>query len=153
MEHSGKPGCFIPGWVLVVLLLLNFANASASDFLIGTQAPLNPAKNYGDEPLSLSLSLFLPSLSTHRSPQPTRQSSLKAQDAAPIQNGTEGEPLLISLSPVLSSPLLPAPASKDENLAAMPKDNGSGGFTSREALFGDDEQPKIKSAPSSAGAS
>jgi hypothetical protein len=149
MKHRGKPTCFIPEWVLVVLLLLNLANASASDSLTSIQTSSSSAKDYADAPLSLSLSLFLQSLSTRRSPQPTAQSSLKAHDAAPIQNGAEGEPLLISLSRMLSSPLLPALASKDENLAAMPEDNESGGFTSREALFSDGEQPKIRSAPSS----
>jgi hypothetical protein len=153
MEYSAEPRSFIPELTLVVLLLINFADATASDPLADTQAPSNPAINSGDKPLSLALSLFLPSLSTHRSPQATRHSSLQAHDAAPIQNETEGEPLLISLSPMLSSPLLSAPASKDENLPAIRKDNGSGGFASREALFGDDEQPKIKSAPSSTLAS
>ena len=79
---------------------------------------------------------------------PTDDTGLSVREEVPIGNGAKGtgaDPML-SLSQTLSSPLPPVTANKDENLAAIAKDDGTGGFTSREALFGGDEQPEIKSA-------
>ena len=84
-------------------------------------------------------------------PTPADDTSLSVHEEVSIRNGASGtgaDPML-SLSQTLSSPLPPVTANKDENLAAIAKDDGTGGFTSREALFGGDEQPEIKSAPRS----
>lgn len=150
MEYSDKFGCAISTSALVVLLLSTFA-VRAADSLTGTlQAPASPARIYADEPLSLALSLSWSSLFARYSPTPPVETGLSVREEVSIANGAKGtgaDPML-SLSQTLSSPLPPV-INKDQNLAAIAKDDGTGGFTSREGLFGDDEQPKTKpvSAP------
>ena len=149
MEDSDKFGYAISTSALIVLLLSSFA-ARGADSPTGTrQERSNSAKAYADEPLSLALSLSLASFSGRYPPMPANDTSLSVHEEAPIRNGANGtgaDPML-SLSQTLSSPLPPVTANKDENLAAIAKDGGAGGFTSREALFGGDEQPEIKSPP------
>jgi hypothetical protein len=155
MEYSCKNGYSQSILTLIVLLLISFAQAPAWGSADGHhQAPSNAVKRYPDELLSLafSLSLSLPSFSAPPPPRAANERSLAVYEDAPILNGANGEPLLISLSRTLSSPLLPSTAGKYENPAAIVKDNGTGGFTSREGLFGDDqqskdEQSKIKPSP------
>jgi hypothetical protein len=155
MEYSCKNGYSQSILTLIVLLLISFAQAPAWGSPDGHhQAPSNAVKRYPDELLSLafSLSLSLPSFSAPPPPRAANERSLAVYEDAPILNGANGEPLLISLSRTLSSPLLPSTAGKYENPAAIVKDNGTGGFTSREGLFGDDqqskdEQSKIKPSP------
>jgi len=152
MEPWPEVGNSLSASTLIALLLISFAEAVASDF--PTDSPhLRP--NTGGTDVNglphLTLSLSLPSFFSRRhSDKPAGavdKSGAKKQEEILIQNAANGEPLVISLSRTLSPSSSQTFTNKGDGLTAIPKDNETGEFKSREALFGDDEQRKIKSSP------
>lgn len=146
MRQRHKAGVCLFLAVQIAWPLHNFAEATPPIGTISASTARVEDENNG-KPLFLSLSLSMVSPSDRRRARLADESRVTAHGEGSM-NEDRREPLLISLSPSLSS--LPAQSTIKNNsndLIAQTRDRGESEFMSRESLFGDDDLPKDRKPP------
>lgn len=138
MVHGRKAGYFIFIAASIALPLRSFAEVAAPHSPAGARLSSNSLTT-GEEPLFLSLSLSLSSLSVHQAARPSGRNAV-------AHDKTNGDPpLLMPLSFTLSTPSTPLVTKDNEsNVAAYDKDHSESDISSRESLFGDAAPAKEK---------